>query len=224
MLSIFLGATMAYLLGSIPSGLWIGRKFFQIDIRQRGSGNLGATNSFRILGKKAGTIVLLMDLLKGSISVLLLKQMDLHGISPLIIALFAVIGHTYPLFANFKGGKAVATFAGVILAYQPVLFLIGLGIFILTLAISKMVSFTSMLTISIGVLLSLYFQDMVLTTIALLADIFIIYRHRTNIQRILNGTESHPISTTKNIPNIINTFFIFSPLNFTLFILLQIFE
>lgn len=189
MLSIFLGATMAYLLGSIPSGLWIGRKFFQIDIRQHGSGNLGATNSFRILGKKAGTIVLLMDLLKGSISVLLLKQMDLHGISPLIIALFAVIGHTYPLFANFKGGKAVATFAGVILAYQPVLFLIGLGIFILTLAISKMVSFTSMLTISIGVLLSLYFQDMVLTIIALLADIFIIYRHRTNVQRILNGTE-----------------------------------
>ena len=189
MLSIILGATMAYLLGSIPSGLWIGRKFFQIDIRQHGSGNLGATNSFRILGKKAGTIVLLMDLLKGSISVLLLKQMDLHGISPLIIALFAVVGHTYPLFANFKGGKAVATFAGVILAYQPVLFLIGLGIFILTLAISKMVSFTSMLTISIGVLLSLYFQDMVLTTIALLADIFIIYRHRTNIQRILNGTE-----------------------------------
>lgn len=190
MLSIFLGATMAYLLGSIPSGLWIGRKFFQIDIRQHGSGNLGATNSFRILGKKAGTIVLLMDLLKGSISVLLLKQMDLHGISPLIIALFAVMGHTYPLFANFKGGKAVATFAGVILAYQPVLFLIGLGIFILTLAISKMVSFTSMLTISIGVLLSLYFQDMVLTTIALLTDIFIIYRHRTNIQRILNGTEA----------------------------------
>ena len=189
MLSIFLGATMAYLLGSIPSGLWIGRKFFQIDIRQHGSGNLGATNSFRILGKKAGTIVLLMDLLKGSISVLLLKQMDLHGVSPLIIALFAVIGHTYPLFANFKGGKAVATFAGVILAYQPVLFLIGLGIFILTLAISKMVSFTSMLTISIGVLLSLYFQDIVLTIIALLADIFIIYRHRTNVQRILNGTE-----------------------------------
>lgn len=190
MLSIFLGATMAYLLGSIPSGLWIGRKFFQIDIRQHGSGNLGATNSFRILGKKAGTIVLLMDLLKGSISVLLLKQMDLHGVSPLIIALFAVVGHTYPLFANFKGGKAVATFAGVILAYQPVLFIIGLGIFILTLAISKMVSFTSMLTISIGVLLSLYFQDMVLTTIALLADIFIIYRHRTNIQRIFNGTEA----------------------------------
>jgi len=190
MLSIFLGATMAYLLGSIPSGLWIGRKFFQIDIRQHGSGNLGATNSFRILGKKAGTIVLLMDLLKGSISVLLLKQMDLHGISPLIIALFAVVGHTYPLFANFKGGKAVATFAGVILAYQPVLFLIGLGIFILTLAISKMVSFTSIVTISIGVLLSLYFQDIVLTIIALLADIFIIYRHRSNIQRIFNGTEA----------------------------------
>lgn len=189
MLSIVLGATMAYLLGSIPSGLWIGRKFFQIDIRQHGSENLGATNSFRILGKKAGTIVLLMDLLKGSISVLLLKQMDLHGISPLIIALFAVMGHTYPLFANFKGGKAVATFAGVILAYQPVLFLIGLGIFILTLAISKMVSFTSIVTISIGVLLSLYFQDIVLTIIALLADIFIIYRHRSNIQRILNGTE-----------------------------------
>ena len=189
MLSIVLGATMAYLLGSIPSGLWIGRKFFQIDIRQHGSGNLGATNSFRILGKKAGTIVLLMDLLKGSISVLLLKQMDLHGVSPLIIALFAVIGHTYPLFANFKGGKAVATFAGVILAYKQELFIPCLLLFVIILGISKMVSFSSMVTISIGVLASLYFQDMVLTTIALIVDIFIIYRHRTNIQRILNGTE-----------------------------------
>lgn len=189
MLSIFLGATMAYLLGSIPSGLWIGRKFFQIDIRQHGSGNLGATNSFRILGKKAGTIVLLMDLLKGSISVLLLKQMDLHGISPLIIALFAVMGHTYPLFANFKGGKAVATFAGVILAYKPELLIPCLFLFVIILGISKMVSFSSMVTISIGVLASLYFQDMVLTTIAFIVDLFIIYRHRTNIQRILNGTE-----------------------------------
>ena len=190
MLSIFLGATMAYLLGSIPSGLWIGRKFFQIDIRQHGSGNLGATNSFRILGKKAGTIVLLMDLLKGSISVLLLKQMDLHGISPLIIALFAVVGHTYPLFANFKGGKAVATFAGVILAYQPELLIPCLFLFVIILGISKMVSFSSMVTISIGVLASLYFQDMVLTTIAFIVDLFIIYRHRMNIQRILNGTEA----------------------------------
>lgn len=189
MLSIVLGATMAYLLGSIPSGLWIGRKFFQIDIRQHGSGNLGATNSFRILGKKAGTIVLLMDLLKGSISVLLLQHMDLQGISPLIIALFAVIGHTYPLFANFKGGKAVATFAGVILAYKPGLLIPCLFLFVIILGISKMVSFSSMVTISIGVLASLYFQDMVLTTIALIVDVFIIYRHRTNIQRILNGTE-----------------------------------
>ena len=189
--TFIIGALVAYLLGSIPSGLWIGQYFFQKDIRQFGSGNLGSTNAFRVLGKKAGSVVLFCDVFKGFLAmVLAITVFKQDSLSPLWIASFAVIGHTFPLFASFKGGKAVATFAGMILAYQPLLLLYGLIIFLALLAITRMVSFTAMVTISAGVLLSLLFNDWALTAFALAIDIFIIYRHRSNIQRILNGTEN----------------------------------
>ena len=189
--TFIIGALVAYLLGSIPSGLWIGQTFFQKDIREFGSGNLGSTNAFRVLGPKAGSVVLFCDVFKGSLATILAMTIFKQpSISPLWIASFAVIGHTFPLFASFKGGKAVATFAGMILAYQPLLLLYGLIIFLVLLAITRMVSLTAMVTISIGVLLSLLFNDWVLTAFALAIDIFIIYRHRANIQRILNSTEN----------------------------------
>ena len=189
--TFIIGAAVAYLLGSIPSGLWIGQTFFQKDIREFGSGNLGSTNAFRVLGPKAGSVVLFCDVFKGSLATILaMTVFQKPSISPLWIASFAVIGHTFPLFASFKGGKAVATFAGMILAYQPLLLLYGLIIFLVLLAITRMVSLTAMVTISLGVLLSLLFNDWVLTAFALAIDIFIIYRHRANIQRILNGTEN----------------------------------
>lgn len=189
--TFIIGALVAYLLGSIPSGLWIGQTFFQKDIREFGSGNLGSTNAFRVLGPKAGSVVLFCDVFKGSLATILaMTVFKQSSISPLWIASFAVIGHTFPLFASFKGGKAVATFAGMILAYQPLLLLYGLIIFLILLAITRMVSLTAMVTISLGVLLSLLFNDWVLTAFALAIDIFIIYRHRANIQRILNGTEN----------------------------------
>ena len=189
--TFIVGALVAYLLGSIPSGLWIGQTFFQKDIREFGSGNLGSTNAFRVLGPKAGSVVLFCDVFKGSLATILAMTIFKQtSISPLWIASFAVIGHTFPLFASFKGGKAVATFAGMILAYQPLLLLYGLIIFLILLAITRMVSLTAMVTISLGVLLSLLFNDWVLTAFALAIDIFIIYRHRANIQRILNGTEN----------------------------------
>ena len=189
--TFIIGALVAYLLGSIPSGLWIGQTFFQKDIREFGSGNLGSTNAFRVLGPKAGSVVLFCDVFKGSLTTILAMTIFKQpSISPLWIASFAVIGHTFPLFASFKGGKAVATFAGMILAYQPLLLLYGLIIFLVLLAITRMVSLTAMVTISLGVLLSLLFNDWVLTAFALAIDIFIIYRHRANIQRILNGTEN----------------------------------
>ena len=189
--TFIIGALVAYLLGSIPSGLWIGEYFFQKDIRQFGSGNLGSTNAFRVLGKKAGSVVLFCDVFKGFLAmVLAMTVFKQDSLSPLWIASFAVIGHTFPLFASFKGGKAVATFAGMILAYQPLLLLYGLIIFLALLAITRMVSLTAMVTISAGVLLSLLFNDWTLTAFALAIDIFIIYRHRSNIQRILNGTEN----------------------------------
>ena len=189
--TFIIGALVAYLLGSIPSGLWIGQYFFQKDIRQFGSGNLGSTNAFRVLGTKAGSIVLFCDVFKGFLAMILaMTVFKQDSLSPLWIASFAVIGHTFPLFASFKGGKAVATFAGMILAYQPLLLLYGLIIFLALLAITRMVSLTAMVTISAGVLLSLLFNDWTLTAFALAIDIFIIYRHRSNIQRILNGTEN----------------------------------
>ena len=189
--TFIIGALVAYLLGSIPSGLWIGQYFFQKDIRQFGSGNLGSTNAFRVLGTKAGSIVLFCDVFKGFLAMILaMTVFKQESLSPLWIASFAVLGHTFPLFASFKGGKAVATFAGMILAYQPLLLLYGLIIFLILLAITRMVSLTAMVTISLGVLLSLLFNYWVLTAFALAIDIFIIYRHRANIQRILNGTEN----------------------------------
>ena len=189
--TFIIGALVAYLLGSIPSGLWIGQYFFQKDIRQFGSGNLGSTNAFRVLGTKAGSIVLFCDVFKGFLAMILaMTVFKQESLSPLWIASFAVIGHTFPLFASFKGGKAVATFAGMILAYQPLLLLYGLIIFLALLAITRMVSLTAMVTITAGVLLSLLFNDWMLTAFALAIDIFIIYRHRSNIQRILNGTEN----------------------------------
>ena len=189
--TFIIGALVAYLLGSIPSGLWIGQYFFQKDIRQFGSGNLGSTNAFRVLGTKAGSIVLFCDVFKGFLAMILaMTVFKQESLSPLWIASFAVLGHTFPLFASFKGGKAVATFAGMILAYQPLLLLYGLIIFLVLLVITRMVSLTAMVTITAGVLLSLLFNDWTLTAFALAIDIFIIYRHRSNIQRILNGTEN----------------------------------
>ena len=107
---------LAYLIGSIPSGLIIGKKFYGVDIRQHGSGNLGGTNTFRVLGVKAGLTVTTADILKGTLAAALpfLFQSDLNLF---LAGFFAVIGHTYPIFANFKGGKAVATSAGVLLCY-----------------------------------------------------------------------------------------------------------
>lgn len=189
--TFIIGTLVAYLLGSIPSGLWVGQYFFQKDIRQFGSGNLGSTNAFRVLGKKAGSIVLFCDVFKGFLAMILAMTLfKQESLSPLWIASFAVIGHTFPLFASFKGGKAVATFAGMILAYQPLLLLYGLILFLALLAITRMVSLTAMVTITAGVFLSLLFNDWALTAFALAIDIFIIYRHRSNIQRILNGTEN----------------------------------
>ena len=110
---------LAYLLGSIPSGLWIGQIFFNINLREHGSGNTGTTNTFRILGKKAGMATFVIDFFKGTLATLLPLIFHVQGVSPIVFGLLAVIGHTFPIFANFKGGKAVATSAGVIFGFAP---------------------------------------------------------------------------------------------------------
>ncbi len=187
---------LAYLLGSIPSALWIGKIFYNTDIRQHGSGNLGGTNTFRTLGVKAGLIVSIMDILKGTAATLLplIPFFSDTGIHPLIIGVLAVVGHMYPIFANFKGGKAVATSGGVLLGYNWPIFILMLVTFFIVLKISKMVSLTSMflgvVALIYTIIYNLYYRtDIPFLVVIILLSTFIIYRHRANIERIKSGTE-----------------------------------
>lgn len=181
-------AIIAYLLGSILFALVIGKAFYQTDIREHGSGNLGGTNTFRVLGKKAGLIVTIMDILKGTLSVVLVLKFA-PDLEPLIIGAFAVIGHTYPIFAKFRGGKAVATSGGVLLGVSPLLFLILVISFLLLLKITKYVSLSSMLTGLVAIITSIIMQDIGLIIVTVLLTSFVVYRHRENIKRIKNKTE-----------------------------------
>lgn len=180
---------LSYLLGSIPSGLWIGQAFYHKDIRQFGSGNTGSTNTFRTLGKIAGSIVLILDILKGTLPTLL-AIWYLPQIHPITIGIFAILGHTFSLFAQFKGGKAVATSAGVVLAIQPLLLLCGVLLFATFLYFTRMVSLASMLTASLLTIASIFLDDWLFMAFAAIITLFIIYRHRSNIVRIKNGVES----------------------------------
>ncbi|WP_413787093.1 glycerol-3-phosphate 1-O-acyltransferase PlsY [Rossellomorea sp. YZS02] len=179
---------LSYLLGSIPSGLLIGKTFYGKDIREHGSGNLGGTNTFRTLGVKAGMIVTTMDILKGTVATLLplMLASDVHM---LLAGVFAVIGHMYPVFANFRGGKAVATSAGVLLGYNYILFLILLAVFFICLYATKYVSLSSMIAAVLAFMYSIFTGDLPLIIVVGILTIFVIYRHRANITRIKNKTE-----------------------------------
>ncbi|MDF0727990.1 glycerol-3-phosphate 1-O-acyltransferase PlsY [Cytobacillus sp. S13-E01] len=179
---------MAYLLGSIPSALIVGKLGYGIDIREHGSGNLGGTNTFRTLGKKAGLIVTGADILKGTLaaSLPILLSSELH---PLFVGLFAVIGHVYPVFAKFKGGKAVATSGGLLLFYNPILFITMLVVFFICLYLTKYVSLSSMLTGIYGVIYSLFYGDIALIIVLSFLTAFVIFKHIANIKRIFNKTE-----------------------------------
>lgn len=179
---------LSYLIGSIPSGLIVGKLFYGIDIREHGSGNLGATNTFRTLGKKAGAVVTAADILKGTATVFLpgIFGLDVH---PLLIGIFAVVGHMFPIFAKFRGGKAVATSAGVLLGYNPILFIVLVAAFLGTLKISKYVSLSSMVAGIFGIIYSMILQDWLLVAVVAAFEIFVVYRHRSNLKRIKDKTE-----------------------------------
>ncbi|WP_241259147.1 glycerol-3-phosphate 1-O-acyltransferase PlsY [Ligilactobacillus pobuzihii] len=180
---------IGYLLGSIPSGIWIGKAFFGKDIREYGSGNMGTTNTFRVLGKTAGSVVLLIDMLKGSATALLplLFHSDANA---LLIGIAAIVGHAFPIFASFKGGKTVATSVGVLLIYNWQFFLLAWAIFLITLYLTSMVSVASMLGFTLITISSLFYQDWILTTVALILTIFVFIRHWGNISRIRQGKEN----------------------------------
>jgi glycerol-3-phosphate acyltransferase PlsY len=185
------GVIASYALGSIPTGLWLGQRLRGIDIREHGSKNIGATNTMRVLGKKLGAIALACDIAKGLIPVLIAQRYGEWAYLPIVCGVAAILGHTFSFFVNFKGGKGVATSAGVFMGLAPLPMLVAVVVFGLVLALTRMVSAGSILaatamTISVF-LLPTPFPIQVLTVVVAL---LVIYKHRTNIQRILAGNES----------------------------------
>ena len=212
MINTILGLILAYLLGSIPTGLWIGQIFFKKNLREYGSGNTGTTNTFRILGKTAGTVTFAIDFLKGTLATLLPLFLHINGISPMIFGLIAVLGHTFPIFAEFKGGKAVATSAGVVLGFSALFFSYLIIIFIVTLYLGSMISLASIVVAGFAIISVLIFPllgiilpsyDLLFTLIIILLASIILIRHRDNMETIKNKSENlipWGINITKQVP------------------------
>jgi glycerol-3-phosphate acyltransferase PlsY len=198
----FLLIILAYLIGSIPTAVWVSKRFFGIDIRDYGSGNAGATNTFRVLGSKWGTIVMIVDMAKGIAAALLCFLLpyyaNIHNEwdrTNLMIGLglAAVIGHIFPIWAGFRGGKGVATLFGMIVAIQPLVAVCCVGVFLLVLYLTRFVSLSSILAgISFAIFILFIFNDDVTLyrIFSVAVALLVILTHQKNINRILNGTES----------------------------------
>ena len=191
---------ISYLLGSIPTSVWIGKAFYGIDVREHGSGNAGATNTFRTLGKTAGIPVLIFDSMKGWLAVMMPVWFLSAGDSPVLFENFrvlcgtaAVIGHVFPVFAGFRGGKGVATLLGVAAGMQPVAALICIGLFLLVLLLTHYVSLGSILaSLFYGIFLLAIDKVHHDATIifAIIIPVLVIITHSKNIRRLLDGNES----------------------------------
>jgi glycerol-3-phosphate acyltransferase PlsY len=193
---------IAYLIGSIPTALIISKKFFGIDIRDYGSGNMGATNTFRVLGSKYGTLVMILDILKGAVAVGIYNfipyyygsDAELQRTNFMIgLGLSAVVGHIFPIYANFKGGKGVATLFGMLLAMQPLIAISCVGVFLLVLFLTRYVSLSSILAalfLPICVLWIWNEHEKLYRIFTLIVAALVIFTHQKNIGRILRGVES----------------------------------
>lgn len=200
MIDFFVSGITAYLLGSIPTAVWVGKLRFGIDIREHGSKNAGATNTFRVLGKKPGIFVLGIDILKGAIAVILpflWTGMDWNSAElihlKLVAAIMAVIGHVFPVFARFRGGKGVATSLGVIIGLQPLAALICITLFLIVFIVSGFVSLGAMSSaVLFPLLIAFVFKST--TSWMLIFSVFlgcvVILAHHKNIGRLFKGTEN----------------------------------
>ena len=196
----FLIILLAYLIGSIPTSVWVSKYFFGVDIRDYGSGNAGATNTYRVLGIRWGTFVMVVDVLKGLIatSLFLLIPYYMHDEwdrTNLMIGLglAAVVGHIFPIFADFKGGKGVATLLGMVIAIQPLVAVCCVGVFLLVLYLTRFVSLSSILaSISFAVFILFIFneRETLYRVFAVAVASMVILTHQKNLNRILKGTES----------------------------------
>ncbi len=190
-----ISAVLAYMLGSIPTAVWYGKIFHGIDIRDFGSGNAGATNSLRTLGKKAGIIVLLIDFLKGMLAVTLFAWIfpQIQEWSILLSGILVIIGHIFPVFAQFRGGKGVATAMGVLVGLMPIAALGCFVVFLLIVLLTKYVSLGSILgafAFPIQITFIYASDNYLLIVFSWIVFCIITIMHRQNIQRLLAGTEN----------------------------------
>lgn len=191
---------LAYLIGSIPTSVWISKAIFNIDIRDYGSGNPGATNTFRVLGSKWGSIVMIVDVTKGAIATSLYILIPYYLTNELartnfmiVLGLASVIGHIFPIWAGFRGGKGVATILGMALAIQPIVALICLLVFLFTLLTTRFVSLSSLIAgVAFMVLILFIFneKETMYRLFAIIVALMVIITHQKNISRLLKGTEN----------------------------------
>jgi glycerol-3-phosphate acyltransferase PlsY len=181
----------SYCIGSIPSGLLLAKAFGGVDIRTKGSGNIGATNVYRTLGRKIGILTLVGDCLKGLLPVLAAKALHLPDEWVALIGLAAFLGHIFPLFLRFKGGKGVATALGVFLATSPLAILGALGIFVIVLMSWRYVSLASITAAAFMPLFTtLIYRNPIFVAMSIVISVIVILKHHENIKRLRNGTES----------------------------------
>lgn len=191
---------LAYMIGSIPTSVWVSKSFFGIDIRDYGSGNAGATNTFRTLGPRWGSFVMLMDMLKGFLAVKLVfllpeaRDSELYMINiQTLLGLAAVIGHIFPIWADFRGGKGVATLFGLILGISPLTALSCVGVFMLVLYLTRFVSLSSILAslaFPVFILVIFNVDNHVYRVFAIAVALLVLLTHQKNIGRLLRGSES----------------------------------
>jgi acyl-phosphate glycerol 3-phosphate acyltransferase len=190
---------LAYLLGSIPTAVWVSKRFYGIDIREHGSGNAGATNTFRILGTKAGSAVMFVDMLKGFLAVKLSVLSSLTWYSePFVnlqvgLGLASVVGHIFPIWANFRGGKGIATLFGMILGIQPLVAASLVAVFLCMLMLTRYVSLSSICaSIAFPLLILFIFREPETSyrIFAIATACLVVLTHYKNISRLLNGSES----------------------------------
>lgn len=190
---------IAYLIGSIPTSVWIGKRFYNIDVREFGSGNAGATNTFRVLGKRAGIPVLIIDILKGTVAVALSSFSGYEfGTDEFIslqlgLGVSALMGHIFPVFAGFRGGKGVATMLGIVICIAPLACALSLLVFLAVLFSSRIVSLSSMTAgIAFPLILNLLLNNTnpILMVFSIVVALILIITHRKNIQRLLKRQES----------------------------------
>lgn len=201
MINVILAVILAYLIGSIPTAVWIGRMFYGVDVRTKGSGNAGATNTIRVLGLKAGIPVMIIDVFKGWLAVYIANFFYSDSIGfidlvdfKIILAAAAILGHVFPIYVGFKGGKGIATLLGVGIALFPTASLIAVLIFTVTLILTSYVSLGSIIaavTFPIVEILILGHQDhFSLILLSILVAVFVPLTHRKNIGRLIRGEES----------------------------------